>query len=79
MRAWEAMSTGGLCPWRTLATRVGGGHSAAQCGACFTFVVLSLTFAAQRWRRVLRPELKKGPWIVEHEERLIRLVLELGA
>lgn len=64
VRTWEANTTGGLCPWRTIAASIGGHHTAAQC--------------AQRWRRVLRPELKKGPWVVEQEERLIRLVLELG-
>ena len=32
-----------------------------------------------RWQKVLNPELVKGPWLKEEDEKIISLVAELGA
>jgi hypothetical protein len=32
-----------------------------------------------RWQKVLNPELVKGPWTKEEDEKIIELVKELGA
>eukprot|EP01113_Clastostelium_recurvatum_P047442 TRINITY_DN845_c0_g1_i3.p1 TRINITY_DN845_c0_g1~~TRINITY_DN845_c0_g1_i3.p1 ORF type:complete len:503 (-),score=149.73 TRINITY_DN845_c0_g1_i3:457-1965(-) len=51
--------------WKRISAEMGGQKTGAQC--------------AQHWKRVLSPEIRKGPWDEDEEALLLRLVAQHGS
>ncbi|EGC31307.1 hypothetical protein DICPUDRAFT_92812 [Dictyostelium purpureum] len=51
--------------WKRISAEMGGQKTGAQC--------------AQHWKRVLSPDIRKGPWDEDEEELLLRLVNQHGS
>ncbi|EFA85699.1 hypothetical protein PPL_00928 [Heterostelium album PN500] len=64
-RLFELVSQYGEKKWKRISAEMGGQKTGAQC--------------AQHWKRVLSPDIRKGPWDEDEEELLLRLVNQHGS
>ncbi|KAL0206620.1 hypothetical protein P9112_001927 [Eukaryota sp. TZLM1-RC] len=66
MRAVESFGSQGLWKgWKEISRQVGNGRTGDQC--------------SQRWHRVLRPDIRKGPWSKEEDQSLASAVKICGS
>ncbi|GAM23378.1 hypothetical protein SAMD00019534_065530 [Acytostelium subglobosum LB1] len=64
-RLTELVGLYGEKKWKRISSEMGGQKTGAQC--------------AQHWKRVLSPEIRKGPWDEDEEETLLKLVAQHGS
>eukprot|EP01133_Synstelium_polycarpum_P006681 gene6681-7767_t len=64
-RLFELVNQYGEKKWKRISAEMGGQKTGAQC--------------AQHWKRVLSPDIRKGPWDEDEEELLLRLVNQHGS
>ncbi|EGG21144.1 putative myb transcription factor [Cavenderia fasciculata] len=64
-RLFELVQLYGEKKWKRISAEMGSQKTGAQC--------------AQHWKRVLSPDIRKGPWDEDEEELLLRLVHQHGS
>ncbi|GAM19445.1 hypothetical protein SAMD00019534_026200 [Acytostelium subglobosum LB1] len=64
-RLFELVNLYGEKKWKRISAEMGSQKTGAQC--------------AQHWKRVLSPDIRKGPWDEDEEELLLRLVNQHGS